>query len=146
MFAVRRALEAPFLPRDQLDIAHQMRRAVPPDLVPFGPEVAVHARTARGALRQREGRADMRQIDHVLLLAMTGRPFLPGEEAALADPQDAAHAADRGEQSRAMGSSGTANGLLCIDEGELHLWRVLLNQWRSPATSLPREEGVRHGA
>ena len=50
----------------------------------------------------------MRQIDHVLLLAATGRPVLPGEEAALTDPEDATHPADR------------EAGLLCIDEGELH--------------------------
>jgi len=32
MFAVRRPLEAPLLPRDQLVLAHQARRAMPPDL------------------------------------------------------------------------------------------------------------------
>lgn len=81
---------------------------MPPDLMAFVDEVAVHARAAIGAVRQREGRPDMRQIDHVLLLARASWPFLPGEEAALADPKDAAHLADR------------EAGLLCIDEGELH--------------------------
>ncbi len=37
----------------------------------------------------------MGQIDHVLLLAATGRPFLPRKEAALADPKHVAHPADR---------------------------------------------------
>ncbi|HSF91731.1 MAG TPA: hypothetical protein VLA51_05955 [Paracoccaceae bacterium] len=32
--------------------------------------------------------SDMGQFGHVLLLAVAGRPFLPGEDAALADPED----------------------------------------------------------
>lgn len=95
MFAVRRALEAPLLSCDQLALAHQPRRAMPPDLMALIDEIAVHARAAVGAVRQREGRPDMRQIDHVLLLAAAGRAFLPGEEAALADAQDTTHPADR---------------------------------------------------
>jgi hypothetical protein len=129
VLAVRRPLEAPPRTRDQLVLAHLPHRAMPPDLVPFVDEIAVHARAATGAVREREGRADMRQINHVLLLTTAGRTVLPGEEAALADAQDTAHPADR------------EAGLLCIDEGELHPWRVLSDQWRSPATSLPREEG-----
>ena len=108
MFAVRRALEAPFLPRDQLVLAHQSCRAVASDLMALVDEIAVHARAAIGAVRQCEGRADMGQIDHVLLLAATGRPFLPGEEAALANTEDAAHPADR------------KAGLLRFDEAEGH--------------------------
>ena len=80
MFAVRRALEAPLLPRDQPLLAHQTCRAMPPDLMALIDEIAVHARAAVGAVRHGEGGADMCQIDHVLLLAMTGRAVLPGEE------------------------------------------------------------------
>ena len=108
VLAVRRALEAPLLTRDQPVLAHQPRCAMPPDLMALVDEVAVHARAAIGAVRQREGRADMRQIDHVLLLAQASRPFLPGEEAALADPQGTAHPADRDA------------GLLRLDEAEGH--------------------------
>jgi hypothetical protein len=108
MFAVRRALEPSLLPRDQLVLAHQACRAMPPDLMALIDEIAVHARAAIGAVRQREGRPDMRQIDHVLLLAQAGRTFLPREEAALADPEDAAHPADR------------EAGLLRFDEAEGH--------------------------
>ncbi len=36
-------------------------------------EVTVHARAAVGAIRQGEGGADVREIDHVLPLALTGR-------------------------------------------------------------------------
>jgi putative transposase len=129
MFTVRRPFEAPFLACNQLVLAHQACRAMPPDLMALVDEIAVHARAAIGPVRQREDRPDMRQIDPVLLLAQAGRSFLPGEEAALADPKDVAHPADR------------EAGLHCIDEGELHPWRVLSNPWRSPATSLPREEG-----
>jgi hypothetical protein len=43
MFAVRRALEAPLLSRDQLVLAHQPSRAVSPDLMAFIYEIAVHA-------------------------------------------------------------------------------------------------------
>jgi hypothetical protein len=39
MFAVRRPLEAPFLPRDQLVLAHQACRAMPPDLMALVDEV-----------------------------------------------------------------------------------------------------------
>jgi hypothetical protein len=120
MFAVGRARESPLLPRHQLVFAHQPRRAMPPDLMPFIDEITVHAWAAIGAVRQREGRPNMRQIDQVLPLAATGRTVLPSEKAALADTQNMAHPADRGEQSRATGSSGPANGLLCINEGELH--------------------------
>ena len=85
MFAVRRALEAPLLPRDQLVLSHKPRRAMSPDLMALIDEISVHAGTAVGAVRQGEGRADMRQIDHVLLLTTTSRPFLPSKEPALAD-------------------------------------------------------------
>lgn len=100
-----------------------------PDLVSFIHEVALHAGTATGAVRQRKGCPDMRQIDHVPLLAATGGPFLPGKEAALADPKNMAHPADR------------EAGLLRFDEAESHPWRVLSNRWRSTATSHFREEG-----
>jgi len=50
----------------------------------------------------------MGQINHVLLLAATGRPFLPGEEAALADTQNKAHPVDR------------KAGLLRLDKAEGH--------------------------
>lgn len=60
-------------------------------------EVAVYAEAAISAVRQREGHADMRQIDLVLPLAATGRPFLPGEKAALADSKNAAHQPMYGE-------------------------------------------------
>lgn len=46
MFTVRRALEPPFLPRDQLVLSHQPRRAMPPDLMALVDETAVQARTA----------------------------------------------------------------------------------------------------
>lgn len=108
MFAVRRPLEAPLLPRDQLVLAHQACRAMPPDLMALVDEVAVHARAAIGPVRQREGRPDMRQIDHVLLLTVADRPLLPSEEAALADTQNTAHPADR------------EAGLLRFDEAEGH--------------------------
>lgn len=108
MFAVRRALEALLLPRGQLVLSHQARRAMTPDLVPIIDEVAVHAGTAVGAVRKCEGRADMCQINHVLLLAATSRTLLPGEEPALADSQYTAHPAD------------WKAGLLRCDEAEGH--------------------------
>jgi hypothetical protein len=37
----------------------------------------VHAGTAIGPVRQSEGRPDMRQINHVLLLAQAGRQVVP---------------------------------------------------------------------
>ena len=95
MFTVGRAFEAPLLPRDQPVLAHQPRRAMPHDLMALVDELAVHARAAIGAVRQGEGGADMREIDHVLLLAATGRTVLPREEAALADTQGTAHPTDR---------------------------------------------------
>jgi hypothetical protein len=49
MFAVRRPLEPALLPRDQLVLAHQPRRAMPPDLMSFILEIAVHARADRAA-------------------------------------------------------------------------------------------------
>ena len=109
MFAVRRALEALLLPRGQLVLSHQARRAMTPDLVPIIDEVAVHAGTAVGAVRKCEGRSDMRQIDHVLLLlTTTGGALLPGEEPALADSQNTAHPDD------------WKAGLLRCDEAEGH--------------------------
>lgn len=61
--------------------------------------------------------------------AAAGRTVLPGEEAALADLEDTTHPADR------------EAGHLRLDEAEGQPWRVHSNQWRSPATSLSREEG-----
>ena len=40
---------------------------MPPDLVPLIHQVAMHARAPSDAIRQREGRADMRAKDQVLL-------------------------------------------------------------------------------
>ncbi|KPP97529.1 MAG: hypothetical protein HLUCCA12_18175 [Rhodobacteraceae bacterium HLUCCA12] len=60
MLAVRRALEAPFLPRVQPVLTHQPRSAMPPDLMSLIDEVTVHAWAAIGAVRQREGRPDIR--------------------------------------------------------------------------------------
>ena len=60
---------------------------MPPDLMVLIGEIAACA-AATGAVRQCEGRADMRQIDGLLLAA--GRTILPGEEAALADTQNTA--------------------------------------------------------
>ena len=88
MFAVRRALEPSLLPRDPLVLLHKPRRAMPPDLMPLVDEIAVYARAAIGPVRRREGRADMRQIDHVLPLAQTSRAFLPDEETDLADSKE----------------------------------------------------------
>ena len=102
---------------------------MPPDLMALIDEITVHARAAVGAVRQRECGADMREINHVLLLATTGRTVLPGEEAALTDPEDATHPADR------------EAGLLRFDKAEGHPWRVYSDRWRSPAKSLFREEG-----
>lgn len=65
------------------------------DLMAVIDELAVHAGAAIGALRQSDGRLDMRQIADVLLLVTTGRPFISGEEAALADAEHATHMADR---------------------------------------------------
>ncbi|PWK62642.1 hypothetical protein [Roseicyclus mahoneyensis] len=50
----------------------------------------------------------MREMVHVLLLAAAGRPFLPGEDPALADPEGPIHLADR------------KAGLLRIDDAEGH--------------------------
>lgn len=108
MFAVRRALQAPLLPRDQLVLAHQPCHGMPPDLMALIDEVKVHARATIGAVRQREGGADMRQIDHVLLLAAVALTVLPGEEPALADTKNTAHPADR------------ETGLLRFDDAEGH--------------------------
>lgn len=71
-------------------IPHQPCRAMPPDLVSFLHPRGCrwHAGTIIGAVRQREGRPDMRQGVHVLLLAASGRPFLLGKETTLADPED----------------------------------------------------------
>ena len=63
--------------------------------------------------RLRKGRADMGQIEQFLRQAATGGPFLQGEGAALADPEDAAHPADR------------KAGRLRIDEGECHRFPAL---------------------
>lgn len=80
MLAVGRPLEAPLLPRDELVLSHQPRRAMPPNRMAVIDEVAVHARAAIGAVRQREGRLDMRQMDHVLFLALAGRTVAPDED------------------------------------------------------------------
>ena len=128
MFAARRAREAPFLSRDQLVLAPQACRAVASDLMALIDEAAVHAGAAISAVQQREGRADMRRIGHVLPLAATGSPFLLGKEAALADPENTTHPADR------------EAGLLRFDEAEGHPWRLPSNQWRSAAKSIFREE------
>ena len=108
VLTVRRPFEAPFLACNQLVLTHQAGCGMPPDLMAIVDEVAVHARAAIGAVRQREGRPDMRQIDHVLPPAQTSWPFLPRKEAVLADPKDVAHPVDR------------EAGLLRFDEAEGH--------------------------
>ena len=60
-----------------------------PDLVPFIHEVAVHARAAIVHVRQRKGRADLGQIDQVLLLAATGWTFLQAKKPLWLERDDA---------------------------------------------------------
>jgi hypothetical protein len=55
-------------------------------------QVLRHARAAVGAVRQGEGRLDMRQQHHVLVLTAAGRTAFLSEVAALADNKDAAQA------------------------------------------------------
>ncbi|WP_371156443.1 hypothetical protein [Jannaschia sp. 2305UL9-9] len=63
--------------------------------MPIVDEVAVHPGAAAGAIRQREGRSDMGQVDR-MLLTMTGGTLLSGGGPALANAKDTAHPVDRG--------------------------------------------------
>lgn len=109
MFAVRRALEAP---RRTAGSNGSHSLAAPCDAArshgPHRRNCRSQARAAIGAVRQRECDADMREINHVLLLAARGRTVLLGGEAALSDPKNAAHPADR------------EAGLFHLDEVEGH--------------------------
>ncbi len=93
--AVGGSLEPPLLPAAQAVLAHQPRRATPPDGEAVILQFARHARTAIGAVRQRECRADMRQHLHVVTPTPAGGSVLPGEIAALADAEHAAKTVDR---------------------------------------------------
>jgi hypothetical protein len=90
MLAVGRPFEPPLLPAAQAVLAHQPRRATSPDGEAIILQLARHARTTIGAVRQCERRADMRQHHHVVTLAPAGRAILPGKIAALADVEHAA--------------------------------------------------------
>lgn len=69
------------MPRDQLVLGHQPRRAMPPDrLAPIG-KVAGHAWASLGVVPRRDGRPNRGHRGHVPLLAVTGGPFLPREAA-----------------------------------------------------------------
>lgn len=87
MLAVGGSLEPPLLPAAQAVLAHQPRRAPTPDGKTLILQLPRHARTAIGAVRQRECRADMRQHHHVVLLSLAGGAVLPDEVAALADAE-----------------------------------------------------------
>ncbi len=108
MFTVGRPLEPALLSGHQLVLFHQAGCSMPPDLVSLIDEIAVHAGTAVGPVRQRKGRSDVGKMDHVLPLAMTGRTIPPGEEPALADSENPAHPLDR------------EAGLLRLYESEAH--------------------------
>lgn len=95
VFAVGRAFEPALLPGTQVVLAHQPRRATPPDGKAIILQLARHPRTAIGAVRQGKSRADMRQHHHVIALTPTGRAILPSEVAALADAEHPAEAVDR---------------------------------------------------
>lgn len=109
MFAVRHALEAPLLPRDQRGLAHQPRRAMAPDISwPFIDEIAMHPRAAAGAVRQGEGRPDMRRTDQVLLPAATGRTVLARAKKPLWPTPRTRHIRRIGKQALAIGLEPTA--------------------------------------
>lgn len=66
---------------------------------------------------------DLREINYVLLLATTGRAVLPSEVAALDDPENTAHPADREE---GRGLSNTTLSAMNLNQvgGEVcgHAW------------------------
>lgn len=49
---------------------------MPLDIMALVDEIAVHSGAAIGPIRQSEGRPDMRQIDHILLLTVADMPLL----------------------------------------------------------------------
>lgn len=89
------AWSAVFLACDQLVLTYQMSRTMPSELMALVDKVAVHARAVMGAVRQRKGRLDVRQMEHVLPLTTKGRSFLPSEYAAPTDPRGTAHSANQ---------------------------------------------------
>src|SRR3712207_2862481 len=92
--AVGRALEAARLAGSEPVLTHQPRCPAPPDAQPLVLQLARQARAAIRLVRQLEGRANMSEQHQVLSLTSGRGPALPGEVAALADPEDFAQALD----------------------------------------------------
>src|ERR1700712_381050 len=94
MVAVGGPLEPPLLPGPEPVLPHQTGRSASSDGQAAVLQLPRHPRAAVRAVRQREGRPDMRQQHHVLMLAATSRTAFPGKVAALANAKDMAQAVD----------------------------------------------------
>src|SRR5918995_1489144 len=92
--AVGGALEAAWLPSSEAVLAHQPGRPAAPHREAGVLQLARQARAAVGPVREREGRADMRQEHQVVALATASRAASPGEVAAWAHAEDLAQALD----------------------------------------------------
>lgn len=78
------------MPGTKAILPHQPRRPAAPNGQTAVLQLPRHPRAAVGAVGQREGRPDVGQQHHVLVLAAAGRATLPGKIAALADAEDTA--------------------------------------------------------
>src|SRR5215212_8064426 len=94
MMAVGGALKATFLPSREAILAHQPGGAAPAYRQALILQLAGHARTAIGLVREGEGRADVGQENQILPLARTGWTRSPSEVAARTDLEDLAQALD----------------------------------------------------
>src|ERR671911_914744 len=94
VMAVGGAFEAVLLPGLETILAHQPGGAASPDRQALVLQLAGHAWTSVGPIREGEGRADVSQQHQILPLARTSRTGAPGEVAAGADTEDLAQALD----------------------------------------------------
>ena len=78
MLTVRRALETPLLPSMQAILAHEPGGSSSTDGKAAVLQISRHTGTAIGFVRQRVGRAHVRQHHHVLVLPMACWPVLQG--------------------------------------------------------------------
>lgn len=66
VFAVRGPFEPPLLTGHEASLRHQPSRAVTPDPMAVADEIPMHPWVTIGAIRQGEGRAVMRKVNHSL--------------------------------------------------------------------------------
>jgi hypothetical protein len=95
VLAVRRSFETALLPSSQTVVPHETCSATAPNREALITKLPRHARAPIGAVRQGEGRTDMRKQHHILPLPPAGETGSPGEIATLADIKHPAKSLDR---------------------------------------------------